>query len=128
MSSILGLEEKALKLCEERAGILSHNIANVSTPNYKARDFDFQKALKQATEHSQLITTHKNHVHTMSNKSSIGGQPLQYRVPMQEKLDQNTVDDELERKNFMENSLHYQANLNFVQGKYAQLMKAIKGE
>jgi flagellar basal-body rod protein FlgB len=43
-------------------------------------------------------------------------------------LDGNTVDDEIERKNFMENSLRYQMNLTFISNKSSELLKAIKGE
>src|SRR5215467_8497353 len=38
----------ALNLRAERQQILASNIANASTPNYKARDIDFAPALQQA--------------------------------------------------------------------------------
>lgn len=123
--SIFGVEERALKLCESRATILANNIANSSTPKFKARDFDFHKALKQANAHYAVATTHDNHLQL---KNGIEGTKLIYRVPMQTSIDGNTVDDEIERKSFVENSIQYQASLSFAQSKMSTLMRAIKGE
>ena len=37
----LGSAERALLFRSQRAEVLSNNIANVDTPNFKARDLDF---------------------------------------------------------------------------------------
>ena len=123
--SLFGLEERSLKLSEFRATVLANNLANSSTPNYKARDFDFQSALTHANSQYSMATTHENHLQL---NNSIAGQRLGYRTPMQTSLDNNTVDDEIERKNFINNSVQYQASLGFVQNKLSTLMRAIKGE
>lgn len=125
MDSIYGVSEQGLKLCEERAVMLTNNIVNSSTPHYKARDFDFHKALQGINASPTLQTTHSSHI-PLSQEVS-GGVTSQYRVPMQMQLDGNTVDEEIERKNFIENALRYQVNLTFVQNKTEQVMKAIKG-
>lgn len=124
-NSIFGLSEKALQLAEGRSVLLTNNLVNSSTPHYKARDIDFHKALDDANQTYSLETTNKNHIQA---ENQVGGQQLLYRVPMQMSLDGNTVDDEIERKNFMENALRYQVNLTFMQNKSDELMKAIKGD
>lgn len=43
------LHARALTLRAERQKLLAANIANVDTPNYKARDVDFASVLSQAT-------------------------------------------------------------------------------
>lgn len=123
--SIFGLSEKALTLAEGRGAMITNNIVNSSTPHYKARDIDFYKALEDANQNYSLTKTNANHI---AAENSFGGQELQYRVPMQMSMDGNTVDDEIERKNFMENALRYQVNLTFIQNKSEELSKAIKGE
>lgn len=123
--SIFGLSEKALQLVEGRSVLLTNNLVNSSTPHYKARDFDFHKALENAGDTYQLNNTNKNHIQVANE---VGGAQVRYRVPMQMSLDGNTVDDEIERKNFMENALRYQVNLTFIQNKSDELMKAIKGD
>ncbi len=127
MDSIFGLSEKALQLCEDRSVLLSDNVVNSSTPNYKARDIDFQKVLQQeqTNQNSLPDTSHPGDL-TMSN--ALHNASVLYRVPMQKSLDGNTVDENLERKDFIENAINYQVNLTFVQSKSDQLMKAIKGE
>lgn len=122
---IFGISEKALKLSEDRAVMLTSNLVNSSTPHFKARDIDFQKALQNAGNDASLLMTNAAHI---SPTNLTNGTTTQYRVPNQMGLDGNTVDDEIERKNFIENALHYQVNLTFVQNKTSELMKAIKGE
>lgn len=119
------LEERAMKLCEARASILGANIANASTPNYKARDIDFHQALKMAHASTGFTKTNERH---LSLGGIEGGLRVAYRVPMQSSVDENTVDGEIERKNFLENSLRFQAGLNFAKSRAANLIKAIKGE
>lgn len=126
VDSVFGLSEKALSLCEDRAVMLTNNIVNSSTPHYKAKDIDFNKAVQQANDTSaSLALTNPSHI---ASTDTISNAQTLYRVPMQNSLDGNTVDSELERKSFIENALHYQVNLTFVQNKSDQLMKAIKGE
>ncbi|MEO8400425.1 MAG: flagellar basal body rod protein FlgB [Gammaproteobacteria bacterium] len=129
MDSIFGLSEKALKLSEDRSVLLSNNVVNSSTPNFKARDIDFQKVLKQEAsgqDSNSLAITDKNHLQPITELG--GGEQVMYRVPNQKSLDGNTVDPDIERKDFIENALHYQVNLTFIQNKSEQLMKAIKGD
>lgn len=123
--SIFGLSEKALQLSEGRSVMLSNNLVNSSTPHYKARDIDFNKAMQEANQTYSLETTSKNHIQA---SNQLSGHQVQYRIPMQMAMDGNTVDDEIERKNFMENALRYQVNLTFISNKSDEIMKAIKGE
>lgn len=118
-------ESKALSLCEERASLIAKNIAHSNTPGYQARDINFEEAMRQAGGQFQIAATHQNHIKTQTDGSS---QKLYYRIPMQQKMDNNTVDDEIERKNFIQNALQYQANISFIQNKSNQLIKAFRGE
>ena len=46
--NVFNLHEKALQLREQHLEVISRNIANVDTPNFKARGIDFQDALQKA--------------------------------------------------------------------------------
>ncbi len=46
----LGSAERALIYRSQRAEILSNNIANADTPNFKARDLDFSTVLASQTK------------------------------------------------------------------------------
>jgi flagellar basal-body rod protein FlgB len=126
MDAIFGLSEKALAVSEERATLLSSNLVNSATPNYKAKDIDFDKIMKNINEASTLHKTNSKHIATAAGE--INGAQVQYRIPMQISMDGNTVDPEIERKNFLENSMKYQVSLTFIQNRTDEIMKAIKGE
>ena len=126
MDKIFGMSEAAMQLSEDRSVMLTNNLVNSSTPHYKARDIDFHKALQQTGLGNTVMKT--DNAKDISGNNQMDGAELKYRVPMQTSLDGNTVDEEIERKNFLENALNYQVNLTFVQNKSHELMKAIKGE
>jgi flagellar basal-body rod protein FlgB len=46
----LGIHAEALRVRSQRAELLASNLANVDTPNYKAKDIDFQAALTNAMD------------------------------------------------------------------------------
>lgn len=52
--------EQRIKLHVERHKVLTSNIANVDTPDYKAKDIDFSKTLNKEKEH--LAVTHEKHI------------------------------------------------------------------
>ena len=53
IDNFIGFSGLALKVRSDRMQVLSENIANADTPNYKARDFDFRAALDGATRARQ---------------------------------------------------------------------------
>jgi flagellar basal-body rod protein FlgB len=123
-NSPFSLEEKSLRVHEARAVTLSKNIANSSTPNFKAQDIDFRAALKQSLSAS-LTKTHANHLQLNSGSSGFN---LEDRATTKESLDGNNVDADKERASFIENAIRYQASLAFTKRKAALLTKAIKGD
>jgi flagellar basal-body rod protein FlgB len=44
----IGLLQRYLELTSARQSVITTNIANVDTPNYKTKDIDFRSALHQA--------------------------------------------------------------------------------
>ena len=127
---------EALKLRSERQRLIASNIANADTPHFQARDFNFGAALADATQ--QLSTTHAkgarlartDAAHFAQTHAGIaGGRPgLLFRQPAQGALDDNTVDMDVERANFAENSLRYEASLRFLNGQVKTLSMAINGQ
>lgn len=112
--SLFGVHGAALEVRSQRMGVLASNIANASTPGFKAQDVDFQTALA-AVERSS------------GGDASITG-ALQYRVPSQPSLDGNTVELATEQTAFAENAVAYQTTLSFLNGRISQITRALKGE
>ena len=126
----LSFQSKALGLRAYRQQILAGNIANADTPNYKARDFDFSVALKDAVAGRSsgdlpLATTAPGHIQGTAGSS--GATRLMYQTPAQDSADGNTVDMDLERSAFSENALQYQAGLSFITHQLKMLMSAVQG-
>ena len=118
--------ETALKLRAHRNQVLSANIANADTPNYKARDVDFASALKSAGS-SQLSLSRTSALHKNAWGTSELGASVKYRIPMQPTLDGNTVETDVEQAAFAENAVQYRATLAFLDGQIRSLRYALKG-
>jgi flagellar basal-body rod protein FlgB len=113
-NQLFGVHGAALAIRSQRLALLASNIANAATPNYKARDIDFTKALDLAT---------KGQTPTQAIDDAIG-----YRVPVEASLDGNTVELNTEQTAFAENAMQYRTTLSFLQGRIATVMQALKGE
>jgi flagellar basal-body rod protein FlgB len=118
--------EQALQLRALRNRVLSSNIANADTPNYKARDVDFGTALANARG-SQLSLTKTSELHHNTWGTNDAGGTVKYRIPMQSTLDGNTVETDVEQAAFAENAVQYRATLAFLDGQIRTLRYAIKG-
>ena len=121
-----GQHELALRLRAQRNEVLSSNIANADTPNYKARDLDFQAALQMARGES-LSLRRTSDLHMSSWQSDGRSGDVKYRIPMQPTLDGNTVETDVEQAAFAENAVQYRASLAFLNGTIRTLKFAIRG-
>lgn len=135
LNASLNFYQQALSLRANRQEVLSANIANADTPDYKARDFDFTAELDRALDQGRvaqpgglsLKTTSARHMNASAAGSS-GVQELAYRIPAQPSLDGNTVDMDMERVNFADNAVHYQADLQILGNKIKGLKTAMQPE
>ena len=110
--------------------LLSANIANAETPNYKARDIDFRAAMTQASssqEGTQLRATQVNHMTGFENQMGVESD-IKFRQPSSLQTNGNTVETHREHAEFMDNALKYQASLNLLDSRIKGLRAAIKGE
>ena len=133
LDKYLGVHAQALNLRSQRTELLAANLANADTPGYRARDIDFKSAMAQASGAGGVANGVS--LHTTSSKhigpKTINGSPapeLKYRTPLAPSLDGNTVDAQLEQAAFAENTVRYQATLQFLSSKFRGLMTAITGQ
>lgn len=133
LDDYLRFNETALSLRSQRQTVLASNIANADTPNFKARDFDFTTALKGAMDRNgaqqSLKTTAATHFPNPAQPGMLlpDGTPLQYRGTVQGAVDGNTVDMDVERNQFADNALRYEAGITLINSQIKGLMAAIQG-
>ena len=118
----LGVHVHALNLRVERAHLLAGNLANVDTPGYLARDYDFKSALADTERRLQSGNAASDGFATASPL-----QPL-YRVPMQPSQDGNTAELGTEQTQFAANAMDFQTSLTFLNMKISGLRSAIEGQ
>lgn len=141
MTSRIDFQGQALVLRAERQRVLASNIANADTPGYVARDFKFSEALQNATGKTtgslKLNTpstvsgsiTKAGHIPLPSDAMTSGSTvKLGYAVQTQPALDNNSVDLDRERANFVDNAVRYEATLRFLNGAAKTMLSAIQGQ
>lgn len=132
LTGTLHFHQEALNLRDQRQQVLANNIANADTPNFKARDFDFASELQRAAaqgrqQQNALARTAPGHMGG-SGMGAPGVDNMQYRIPAQSRLDGNTVDMDMERSKFLDNSVRYQASLTFMNSRIKSLRSAMQPE
>jgi len=152
MTNQLNFHGNALVLRGERQRAIASNIANADTPGYVARDFKFGDALRYSTgvtssatgtpgaavtrlatsgSYGTAGTTDPHHIPlpTVNSSTSIDRQgALGYAVQTQPSLDNNSVDLDRERANFVDNAVRYEATLRFINGNAKTMLSAIQGQ
>jgi len=125
----LQFHAQALNVRAFRQQVLASNIANADTPGYKARDIDFSKSLQDAVagraQSVALVRTAAGHLEP--SRQALESGSVKYRTVLQPAIDGNTVDMDVERAQFADNALHYEANLQFLNSKLKALLAAIQG-
>jgi flagellar basal-body rod protein FlgB len=130
IDNAFAFQQQALGLRAQRQQLLAANIANADTPNYKARDFDFSAVLKDTLAgrsggNLAMTTTASGHQQASSDFGSVR---LMYRGETQSSVDGNTVNMDVERAQFAENAIQYEAGITFISGQLKTLMSAIQSQ
>lgn len=121
----ISFQASTLALREKRNNLLASNIANAATPNYKARDMDFDREMARLNGDSPVRMSSPRHVDSLAGSGMSG---VKYRQPLNPSLDGNTVEMAVEQMEFSENSLRYMTTLTFLNKGISGLMTAIRGE
>ena len=124
LDNYIGVHAQALQVRTKKTELIASNLANADTPGYKAKDIDFRVALARASGDGGMNKTHPRHLDFGGADSDL----VQFRVPTQPSVDGNTVEAHVEKGEFLDNTMRYQATLQFLGGKFKSLKSAIKGE
>jgi|SRR5690348_6945722 flagellar basal-body rod protein FlgB len=125
LDELFQFSQTALKLHTYRQQLIASNIANADTPGYQARDIDFASVLK--TAEAAMTKGQPLPARDSGPDATPLGAELLYRSVVQRSVDGNTVDLDLERAQFAENSVRYEAQLTFVTSQIKSMLAAIQG-
>jgi|SRR5680860_359039 len=124
---VLNVLQKGLEASSMRQQVLSNNVANIDTPNFKRSDVDFQAVLgaalgeKGSTLAMKLTSTH--HIPGLADKGGIG-------VVMDQatslRNDGNNVDVDREMTNVAENGIYYNSLTRAISSQLGLLRMVIK--
>jgi flagellar basal-body rod protein FlgB len=144
----LDFQAKALVIRAERQRVIASNIANADTPGFVGRDFNFKDAMSAAVGSSSASaplslkqsssatagsdgTNNARHIplqSTLGSLSNDGSVALGYTPQTQPAMDGNSVDLDHERASFVDNAVHYEATLRFINGSSKTILSAIQGQ
>ncbi|MBU3575920.1 flagellar basal body rod protein FlgB [Polynucleobacter sp. UK-Mo-2m-Kol15] len=139
LDQLLDFNAAALRIRAHRQEILAANIANVDTPNFKARDIDFKSAMQKALESSAEVSGKKNGAPQLNTTSplhfkgegvadvgAVDSSDLLYRSVVQDSADGNTVDADVERSAFVNNALRYEASVMMINARLKEMNIALQ--
>lgn len=117
--------EYGLTYATTKNKVTAQNIANVDTPNYKAKDVSFSKMLSEAKNANlQAYRTDDKHMNFTSSAATPGVYSysnLSYRQ------NGNGVDMDKEQASLAQNTIYYNALIDRVNGKLNSLLTVAKG-
>lgn len=115
LSAEFELSKNILDLRSYQEELISSNIANSETPNYKSKTINFSYELKKIIKNHQMFLkkTSKKHLIPI-NKNYNYFTYVNHKNPS---FNGNTVNMNYERIDFLDNSLKYQADITFLNNK-----------
>jgi flagellar basal-body rod protein FlgB len=122
----IGALNTSLNLREMNQNIISGNIANADTPNYKAKTMEFEGALRDALHVGNNLTPDASDPEHIVHRATDPIEPEIYDDPNGvESLDGNTVDRAGEMAKLSENQLLYDASVEMLKRKLGMLKYGI---
>ncbi len=114
--------DKAADASWTRNSLITNNIANVDTPNYKRTDVQFESYLRDAVQGSDSLNETVNNIdlNQLNATTYTDQSQLSYR------MDGNNVNIDTENVELAKNQLKYYALMDSMNQEFARLRSALK--
>jgi flagellar basal-body rod protein FlgB len=112
--------ERLVYATQVRHKLLSSNIANTDTPNYRAKDLDFKSVIEGAS--ASLRTTDPRHMHGAPGGAGSGGPAS---TESQSWGDDNNVELDMEVAKMTENGLLYETAVKLMSTRMRMIKNAL---
>lgn len=110
--------DKAADAANTRNEVISNNIANVDTPNYKRKDVSFQDYLKMALIGDESLDDRVADINT--HLSDFNGYTYTDSSTLSYRLDGNNVDIDTESSMLAQNQIRYNALVEQIGQEFAR--------
>ena len=129
LDNYFALDSSTLQAKNKRLELISENIANTSTPGFKARDLDFGAFIDNAQDRysERSTTTHPNHI-DLGNADLTFEKSILFHQPLTNSIDGNTVEIGVEQAKFGKAVADYEAAMGFLENRISGIRKALRGE
>ncbi|KGP92853.1 flagellar basal body rod protein FlgB [Pontibacillus chungwhensis BH030062] len=117
--------EKSMDYASLKNKTISNNIANVDTPNYKAKDVQFKDVFSEQMSSIDAKRTNSKHIPFSSTSTSRFS--VTSNGSTQYNHNGNNVDIDQEMSDLAKNQIYYQALVDRLNGKFRSLESVIKG-
>ncbi|MBA2873998.1 flagellar basal body rod protein FlgB [Thermaerobacillus caldiproteolyticus] len=124
-SKTITMLEQGLDYASLREKVIANNIANVDTPNYKAKEVRFKTELDRAL--TSLKAKRTNPKHFEFQHDATGNFFVATRNDVVYNHNGNNVDIDKEMSDLAENQIYYNALIEQLNGKFNTLKTVIKG-
>lgn len=121
----MNILERSLDYSALKNNVISNNIANVDTPNYKAKKVEFKSVLNEAlTNQLETKRTHPKHIPFNNQRT-----PFQIVSNHQTMYNHNgnNVDIDKEMSELAKNQIYYRGLVDRINGKFSTLQTVIRG-
>lgn len=108
-SSISKTLYEQLNFRGEKQKVISSNIANINTPNYKTKDLAFEDQLKIADNTLQMKQTNSKHLNTANSSLSTTSPKLIEIKGLEEQNDGNNVNLDTQMSEMSKNKILFDA-------------------
>ena len=125
-SNIFTSLDHALDYSSLKQKVISQNIANVDTPNYKAKDVSFNAIFRnEINQDFQTNRTDPRHLDFSGDSSSQPG--IVTRQNVEYNNNGNSVDLDKEMSDMATNQIYYDALVEQLNSKFSTLQNVIRG-
>ncbi|WP_026906113.1 flagellar basal body rod protein FlgB [Paucisalibacillus globulus] len=125
-SGTINTLQKSLNYSSIKNQTIASNISNADTPNYKAKDVEFNDILK--SELSSSLTAKRTNARHISFEQE---QKFSYQLVQRNNTtfnhNGNNVDIDKEMAELAQNQIYYQSLIDRINGKFNSLQTVIKG-
>ncbi|WP_449619374.1 flagellar basal body rod protein FlgB [Robertmurraya sp. Marseille-Q9965] len=125
-SNTISTLENALNYSSTKQKVISQNISNVDTPNYKSKEVSFKSVLQNAVD-SSMSARRTDTRHIDFNGHSSSGISITTNNSTSYNNNGNNVDLDKEMADLASNQIYYNALIERINGKFSTLQSVIKG-